>query len=60
MSIAANPLLTTDVAESFARLALANVAREYPTKLDHVINGPDDVQLPSQLHPLFHGSFDWH
>ena len=60
MSIAANPLLTTDVAESFARLALANVARDYPTKLDHVINGPDDVRLPSQLHPLFHGSFDWH
>jgi hypothetical protein len=52
--------LTVDLAERFARLALANVAREYPTKLDHVINGPDDVRLPSELHPLFQGSFDWH
>ena len=41
-------------------MALANIAREYPTKLDHVINGPEDVRAPSVLHPLFHGSFDWH
>ena len=41
-------------------MALANIAREYPTKLDHFINGPEDVALPSALHPLFWGSFDWH
>src|SRR5258706_3786646 len=54
------PGLTVGLADRFAQLALANVAREYPTKLDHVINGPDDVRPPSELHPLFHGSFDWH
>ncbi|MEP7083184.1 MAG: DUF2891 domain-containing protein [Betaproteobacteria bacterium] len=41
-------------------MALANIEREFPTKLDHVINGPEDVRAPSALHPVFHGSFDWH
>jgi len=45
---------------SFAEIALAHVTREYPNKLDHVLNGPADVQVPSALHPLFTGSFDWH
>jgi hypothetical protein len=36
------------------------VTREYPNKLDHVMAGPGDVQSPSQLHPIFYGSFDWH
>jgi hypothetical protein len=36
------------------------VEREYPHKLDHVIEGPQDLQAPSVLHPVFHGSFDWH
>jgi hypothetical protein len=52
--------LTVDVAAAFARLALANIAREYPTKLDHVLNGDADRARPSALHPVFWGSFDWH
>ena len=52
--------LTEDAAEGYARLALANTAREYPAKLDHFSNGADDLRAPSALHPLFHGSFDWH
>ena len=62
MSDAARPdlALTPELAGRFVRLALANVAREYPTKLDHTINGPDDVATPARLHPLFWGSFDWH
>src|SRR5271154_2579778 len=53
-------LLTPAQASSFARLALANVEREYPNKLDHVLAGPDDVATPRALHPAFFGSFDWH
>ena len=53
-------LLTPELGSQFARMALANIVREYPAKLDHVINGPDDVRAPSILHPRFHGSFDWH
>ncbi len=55
-----SPALTTELASRFARLALANIAREYPNKLDHVLAGPSDVASPRQLHPAFFGSFDWH
>ena len=54
------PALTPEFASQFARLALANVAREYPNKLDHVMAGPQDIAAPRALHPAFFGSFDWH
>ena len=41
-------------------LALEHVSREYPNKLDHVLNGPLDLKEPRDLHPVFFGSFDWH
>ena len=53
-------LLTSDLAQRFATMALTNIAREYPTKLDHFINGPQDLVTPARLHPVFWGSFDWH
>ena len=52
--------LTEDIAARFARIALGHVTREYPHKLDHVMDGAEDVLSPRQLHPIFHGSFDWH
>jgi hypothetical protein len=52
--------LTPALASQFARLALSHVAREYPNKMDHVLAGPQDVQGPRDLHPIFFGSFDWH
>jgi hypothetical protein len=52
--------LTEELAETFARIALGHVRREYPNKLDHVLAGPADAQLPKALHPIFYGSFDWH
>jgi hypothetical protein len=36
------------------------VTREYPFAPGHVTTGPGDLAPPSVLHPLFHGSFDWH
>ena len=53
-------LLTRAQASAFARLALANIEREFPNKLDHVMAGPADVARPRALHPAFFGSFDWH
>jgi len=47
-------------ATRFAEIALANIARRYPHKLDHVIESDDDVVAPRVLHRAFHGSFDWH
>ena len=52
--------LTAEMAALFAGIALPNVTREYPNKLDHVMTGAADVAGPRALHPLFYGSFDWH
>ena len=52
--------LTPELASAFARIALGHVAREYPNKLDQVLNGPGDLRGPRDLHPIFFGSFDWH
>lgn len=52
--------LTPAIASRFARTALGHVGREWPNKLDHVMAGEGDVQSPRALHPVFHGSFDWH
>ncbi len=48
------------MAGRFARTALDHVCREYPNKLDHAMEGEEDVLSPSALHPVFYGSFDWH
>ena len=52
--------LTAETASRFTRIALGHVEHEYPNKLDHVMAGPQDVQGPRALHPVFYGSFDWH
>jgi hypothetical protein len=52
--------LTRDQADAFAAIALGHIGREYPNKLDHVLNGPQDLEGPRALHPIFFGSFDWH
>lgn len=52
--------LTAAHASRFASLALAHLAREYPNKLTHSLAGPQDVQGPRALHPVFYGSYDWH
>jgi hypothetical protein len=52
--------LTPQIATRFAEAALGHITREYPHKLDHVMDGPEDVLSPRQLHPIFFGSFDWH
>lgn len=48
------------LASKFARIALGHVTREYPNKLDHVLEGDADAAGPRALHPVFYGSFDWH
>jgi hypothetical protein len=53
-------VLTTERADRFAGMALGHVGREYPNKLDHILNGPADLRGPRDLHPVFYGSFDWH
>ena len=52
--------LTAEIASKFAGLALDHLTREYPNKLTHALAGPQDVQGPRALHPIFYGSYDWH
>lgn len=49
-----------ELAQAFARIGLENIQREFPNKLDHVMNDADDVRAPRALHPVFYGSYDWH
>lgn len=52
--------LNAETAAVLARIALGHVTREYPHKLDHVIDAAEFVRGPRALHPMFFGSFDWH
>jgi hypothetical protein len=53
-------VLTAELAAAFARVALANVEREYPRRLDQLIVDPQTEWRPRRLHPAFFGSYDWH
>jgi Protein of unknown function (DUF2891) len=57
---ALGPALDVELASRLAGIALSHISREYPNRLDHVLNGPEDLKSPRALHPLFYGSFDWH
>jgi hypothetical protein len=46
--------------EALARVALANVATEYPFHLTHLARDESEVQSPHRLHPAFFGAYDWH
>jgi hypothetical protein len=52
--------LTAETAALYARTALGHVTRQWPNKMDHVLDSPEDVKGPRDLHPIFFGSFDWH
>jgi len=46
--------------DQFARVALANVATEYPFHVAHLARSPAEVLVPRRLHPVFFGAYDWH
>lgn len=52
--------LTSELASRFATIALGHVTREYPNHILHGLEGPEDARTPSELHPVFYGSYDWH
>jgi hypothetical protein len=53
-------VLTRTLASALARVGAANVQREYPRRLDHLLTAPDAEWRPRALHPAFYGSYDWH
>ncbi|MCH2113134.1 MAG: DUF2891 domain-containing protein [Planctomycetes bacterium] len=54
------PTLTSDQANSLARIALDSIVREFPNKPSEVQASAQDALTPRAMHPAFYGSFDWH
>jgi len=59
-AMSATPSFDAASVERFVALALDCVHQEYPNKIAHVMNGPDDVGEPHELTPAFYGCYDWH
>jgi hypothetical protein len=53
-------VVTGELARTFARVAVANIQREYPRRLDQLLVAPVTEWRPRALHPAFYGSYDWH
>ena len=48
-------------ADSYARVALGNIRREFPASMHHMMTGPGDFPYrPRARTPVFYGSYDWH
>lgn len=47
-------------ADAWLAAALDNIGREFPHAPQLLLRSADDLALPRELHPAFHGSFDWH
>jgi DUF2891 family protein len=52
--------VTEEHAAAFAAVALANVVREFPRHVAHLMIRADEDLAPRKLHPAFYGSYDWH
>jgi hypothetical protein len=49
-----------EVAARYARVAVDNLDTEFPHATHHLVAGVEDPSRPSELHPAFHGAYDWH
>ncbi len=47
-------------ARPFVEQILAVIHREYPSHVQHLLFGDEDVATPRRRTPAFFGSFDWH
>jgi hypothetical protein len=52
--------VTAEQAAAFAVAALANLTREFPRHVSHLLSGPGQPPSQRTLHPAFYGSYDWH
>jgi hypothetical protein len=50
----------TEVAARYADIAVRNIGTEFPHATQQVVRGPDETSRPRELHPAFHGAYDWH
>ncbi|MGH3304618.1 MAG: DUF2891 domain-containing protein, partial [Streptosporangiaceae bacterium] len=54
-------LILRERAAGYARIASANIGREFPSHILHTMSGPGDFpHRPADRTPVFFGSLDWH
>lgn len=53
-------MLHVGQARALARVAQQAILTHFPHHAVHLVRDRHDAQLPSVLHPAFHGSYDWH
>jgi Protein of unknown function (DUF2891) len=55
-----NELLNQNAA-AYARVAIDNISREFPSGISHMMIEPGDFpSRPRDVTPVFYGSYDWH
>ena len=52
--------MTEELGAAFAATAAANVRREYPRHIAHLLRRHGEELSPRKVHPAFYGSYDWH
>ena len=58
--LAQNIELDSTIANNLSKLPLKCLQKEYPNKLNQLLNDSSELLSPIQLHPAFYGCFDWH
>jgi Protein of unknown function (DUF2891) len=53
-------MLPEELASRLARVAMANVVREYPRHVQHFMTEAASLPAQREVHPAFYGSYDWH
>jgi hypothetical protein len=53
-------MLSEELATRFARVAIANIGREYPRHVLHFMTEAGSLPAQREVHPAFYGSYDWH
>ncbi len=52
--------LTKTTAENLSALPIKCLQKEYPNKLNQSLHDSSELGVPSALHPVFYGCYDWH
>jgi len=53
--------ILTENAAAYARVAIDNIGREFPSGIYHTMTAPGDFPYrPTARTPVFYGSYDWH
>ena len=58
--IISQTIMTEEIAEILAVLPLKCLQKEFPNKLNQVLDNAAEIDTPAELHPAFYGCFDWH